>query len=150
MMGSRSRFKSLYHSIYLLLASVGSNNIFSSPTAWLTWTPPFSRISVGGERSILRRVAASDIICCLIVTLSILEYHKSSCWVIVAEAERIGSTVGLEAKRTVGVGRRLAAFGKSTMSWSNLAFFVASADIDMMMVPTVLLTCEQGNTFTRE
>ena len=45
-----------------------------------------------------------------------------------AEAERIGSTVGLEAKRTVGVGLRLAAVGKSTMRGC------LGASADMMMI----------------
>ena len=70
-----------------------------------------------------------------------------------ADAERIGSTVGLEAKRTVGVGRRLAAFGKSTMSWSR-GSLGATADMMMILFERAATynsaSCEQGNTFTRE
>ena len=50
-----------------------------------------------------------------------------------AKEERIGSTVGLEAKRTVGVGRRLAAVGKSTMSWSHGGHGSLGASVDMMI-----------------
>ena len=131
------------HLQYLLLASVRFN-ASSSPTAWLTWTPPFSRTSAGGVMSVLRRVAASDLLCILIATPSVLEYHNSSCRgiVIVAEAERIGNTVGLEAKRTVGVGLRLVAVGKSTMSWSR-GCLGASADMMMILFARVEDFCNE-------
>ena len=99
---------------YLLLVRMGFN-IFSSPTAWLTWTPPSSRSSGEGARSVLRRVVVSNLLWIFIVSISVVEYHSSSLWRIMVKVELTGTTVSLEAKRTVRWRWRLG--WVSTMSW---------------------------------